>query len=88
MTLDGGGDSLVTAVVRSGFVYGGSKGFLAGYFESYTRIDGASASDPEHGPERGLELEDQLVEQDTVLVVCLVCVRITWRWLSVRESAE
>ncbi len=37
LTLDAATDHLATAVVRPGFVYGGAKGLIAGYFESATR---------------------------------------------------
>lgn len=37
LTLDAASDELATAVIRPGFVYGGGRGVLAGYFESATR---------------------------------------------------
>lgn len=42
LTLDAATDHLTTAVIRPGFVYGGAKGLIAGYFESATR-EGAAA---------------------------------------------
>lgn len=41
LTLDAASDNLATAVIRPGFVYGGAKGLIAGYFESATK-DGAA----------------------------------------------
>lgn len=37
LTLDAATKTLATAVIRPGFVYGGAKGLIAGYFESATR---------------------------------------------------
>lgn len=42
LMLDAATNELTTAVIRPGFVYGGTKGLIAGYFESATR-DGAAA---------------------------------------------
>jgi nucleoside-diphosphate-sugar epimerase len=42
LTLDGASDTLATAVIRPGFVYGSTKGLIAGYFESATK-EGAAA---------------------------------------------
>ncbi len=42
LTLDAVSDKLATAVIRPGFVYGGMKGLIAGYFESATK-EGAAA---------------------------------------------
>lgn len=42
LTLDAASDHLTTAVIRPGFVYGGAKGLIAGYFESATQ-QGAAA---------------------------------------------
>lgn len=37
LALDAATDALATAVIRPGFVYGGKKGLIAGYFESATK---------------------------------------------------
>ncbi len=42
LTIDAATDTLATAVIRPGFVYGGIKGLIAGYFESATK-EGAAA---------------------------------------------
>jgi nucleoside-diphosphate-sugar epimerase len=42
LALDGATDTLATAVIRPGFVYGGPKGLLAGYFESATKTGAAA----------------------------------------------
>lgn len=42
LTLDGATDTLGTAVIRPGFVYGSARGLIAGYFESATK-EGAAA---------------------------------------------
>lgn len=42
LTLDAATDHLTTAVIRPGFVYGGAKGLIAGYFESATKEGAAT----------------------------------------------
>lgn len=42
LTLDAATEALATAVIRPGFVYGGTKGLLSGFFESAAR-EGAAA---------------------------------------------
>ncbi len=61
LTLDAATNTLATAVIRPGFVYGGAKGLIAGYFESATR-EGAAAFVGDGNNRMALVHRDDLAE--------------------------